>query len=82
MIDTSSDNQEERLRYSAAYPTGRELMLEPRYGCAVESFAFGGEPRRGEPEGPARGRARAQAGATNRLQVIVNRCNEEGVVLS
>ena len=24
MIDTSSDNQKERLRYSAAYPTGRE----------------------------------------------------------
>ena len=35
-----------RMRCSAAYPTGRELMLEPRYGCAGESSAFGGDPRR------------------------------------
>ena len=26
-----------RVRYSAAYPTGRERMLEPRYGCAGEA---------------------------------------------
>ena len=40
------------MRYSAAYPTGRELMLEPRYGCAGESFAFGGKPHEVRPEGP------------------------------
>ena len=41
-----------RVRYSAAYPTGRERMLEPRYGCAEESFAFGGKPHEVRPEGP------------------------------
>ena len=25
------------VKYSAAYSTGRELMLEPRYGCAEEA---------------------------------------------
>ena len=32
--------KEPHVRYSAAYPTGRERMLEPRYGCAEDSFAF------------------------------------------
>ena len=41
-----------RVRYSAAYPTGRERMLEPQYGCAGESFAFGGKPHEVRPEGP------------------------------
>ena len=41
-----------RVRYSAAYPKGRELMLEPLYGCAEESFAFGGKPHEVRPEGP------------------------------
>ena len=27
-------------------------MLEPRYGCAGESFAFGGKPHEVRPEGP------------------------------
>ena len=27
MIDTSSDSQKERMRYSAAYPTGRERAI-------------------------------------------------------
>ena len=27
-----------RMRYSAAYPTGRERMHEPRYGCAQEAL--------------------------------------------
>ena len=31
----SSNNM--RVKYSAAYSTGRELMLEPRYGCAGEA---------------------------------------------
>ena len=34
-----------KVRYSAAYPTGRELMLEHRYD-APEKLCFGGEPRR------------------------------------
>ena len=38
-----------RVRYSAAYPTGRERMLEPRYECAEESFAFGGKPHEVRP---------------------------------
>ena len=38
-----------RGRYSAAYPTGRERMLEPRYECAEESFAFGGKPHEVRP---------------------------------
>ena len=58
MIDTSSDNQKERLRYSAAYPTGRELMLAPRYD-APKKLASEGSLAEGEPEGPARGRARS-----------------------
>ena len=41
---------ESRVRYSAAYPTGRELMLEPRYGCARAAGV--GLPERSEPEGP------------------------------
>ena len=36
------------VRYSAAYPTGRELMLEHRYD-APEKLCFGGEPRRDAP---------------------------------
>ena len=39
-----------RVRYSAAYPTGRERMLEPRYGCARAAGV--GLPERSEPEGP------------------------------
>ena len=27
-------------RYSAAYPTGAERMLEPLYGCAEEAFVL------------------------------------------
>ena len=41
-----------RVRYSAAYPTGRERMLEPQYGCAGESSAFGGKPHEVRPVGP------------------------------
>ncbi len=40
------------MRYSAAYPTVRERMLAPRYGCAGESFAFGGKPHEVRPKGP------------------------------
>ena len=47
-----------RVRYSAAYPTGRELMLEPRYGCAGEAM-LRREAARSAPDGTARGRARA-----------------------
>ena len=47
-----------RVRYSAAYPTGRELMLEPRYGCAGEAM-LRREAARSAPGGTARGRARA-----------------------
>ena len=39
------------MRYSAAYPMGRERMLEPRYECAEESFAFGGKPHEVRPKG-------------------------------
>ena len=39
-----------RVRYSAAYPTGRERMLEPRNGCARAKGV--GLPERSEPEGP------------------------------
>ena len=38
------------VKYSAAYPTGRERMLEPRYGCARAKGV--GLPERSEPEGP------------------------------
>ena len=54
-----------RVRYSAAYPTGRERMLEPRYGCAEESFAFGGKPHEVRPEGP-QGAARERMHAHQR----------------
>ena len=47
-----------RMRYSTAYPKGRELMLEPLYGCAEEA-SLRREAARSAPEGPARGRARA-----------------------
>ena len=50
MADKKQENG--KVRYSAAYPTGRELMLEPRYGCAGESFAFGGKPHEVRQEGP------------------------------
>ena len=29
--------KEPHVRYSAAYPTGRELILKPRHGCAGEA---------------------------------------------
>ena len=65
-----------RVRYSAAYPTGAERRLEPRYGCALAPligirFADGlsaggyagvGLLERCEPEGTVRGRARAVCG--------------------
>ena len=47
------------MRYSAAYPTGRKRMLEPRYGCAEEALLRRGASPYGEPEGPSRGRARS-----------------------
>ena len=37
--------QDAKVGYSAAYPTGRELMLEHRYDTP-EKLCFGGEPRR------------------------------------
>jgi hypothetical protein len=46
------------MGYSAAYPTGRELMREPRYGCAEEAL-LRREAARSAPEGSARSRARA-----------------------
>ena len=48
-----------KVRYSAAYPTGRKHMLEPRYGCAEEALLRRVASPYGEPEGLARGRARA-----------------------
>ena len=48
-----------RMRYSAAYPTGRKHMLEPQRGCAEEALLRRVASPYGEPEGPARGRARA-----------------------
>ena len=39
------------VRSSAAYPMGRERMLEPRSECAEESFAFGGKPHEVRPKG-------------------------------
>ena len=38
------------VKYSAAYSTGRERMLEPRNGCARAKGV--GLPERSEPEGP------------------------------
>ena len=35
MMGKSSNNV--LVKYSAAYSTGRELMPEPRYGCAGEA---------------------------------------------
>ena len=40
-----------QVRYSAAYPTGRELMLEPGTD-APEKLCFGGKPHEVRPEGP------------------------------
>ena len=54
------------VRYSAAYPTGRELMLEPRYGCAGEAM-LRREAARSAPGGTARGRAGAYARAPVRI---------------
>ncbi len=39
-------------RYSAAYPTGRERMLEPRYGCAGEALLRRAASSKTSPEGP------------------------------
>ena len=47
-----------QMGYSAAYPTGRERMREPRYGCAEEAL-LRREAARSAPEGSARSRARA-----------------------
>ena len=47
-----------RVRYSAAYPTGRKLLLEPRYGCAEEALLRRVASPYGESEGPSRGRTR------------------------
>lgn len=49
-----------QVKYSPAYSTGRELMLEPRYGCAEEAL-LRREAARSASEGPARGRAGACA---------------------
>ena len=52
MMDTSSESKMNLVRYSAAYPTGRERMHEHRYD-APEKLCFGGEPRRmASPKGP------------------------------
>ena len=51
--------QSPKVKYSAAYSKGRELMLEPLYGCAEEALLRRGASPYGEPEGPSRGRARA-----------------------
>ena len=39
----------QRVKYSAAYSTGRERMIKSRYECAGESFAFGGKPHEVRP---------------------------------
>ena len=73
-----------RVRYSAAYPTGRERMLEPRYGCArapligirfadglsTGEYAGVGLPERSEPGGP-------QGAARERMLEHQCRCAEE-----
>ena len=60
-MNRSYDNsaQSPKLKYSAAYSKGRELMLEPLYGCAEEALLRRVASPYGEPEGPSRGRARA-----------------------
>ena len=41
-----------RVKYSAAYSTGRELMLEPLYGCAEEALLRRGASSKTSPKGP------------------------------
>ena len=41
-----------QVRYSTAYPTGRELMLEPRYGCAEEALLRRVASPKASPKGP------------------------------
>ena len=41
------------MGYSAAYPAGRERMLEPRYGCIGESSCVrSGASPKASPKGP------------------------------
>ena len=40
------------VRYSVAYPTGRERMLEPRYGCAEEALLRRVASPTASPKGP------------------------------
>ena len=40
------------VKYSAAYSTGRKLMLEPRYGCAEEALLRRGASSKTSPKGP------------------------------
>ena len=54
-----SNSESAQVKYSAAYSKGRELMLEPLYGCAEEALLRRVASPYGEPEGPSRGRARA-----------------------
>ena len=48
MSEASERTSEAKCPQGAA----RERLLEPRYGCAEESFAFGGKPHEVRPEGP------------------------------
>lgn len=53
-MNRSCENSAQRpkVKYSAAYSTGRELMLEPRYGCAEEALLRRGASPKASPKGP------------------------------
>ena len=61
------------MRYSAAYPTGRERMLEPRNGCAVEALLRRVASPKASPKGP-------QGAARERMLEPRNGCAVEALL--
>ena len=69
----SSRNETAAVRYSAAYPTGRERMLEPRYGCAEEALLRRVASPTASPKGP-------QGAARERMLEPRYGCAEEALL--
>ena len=53
-MNRSYDNSAKspKVKYSAAYSKGRELMLEPLYPCAEEALLRRGASPKASPKGP------------------------------
>ena len=68
-----------KVKYSAAYSTGRERMLEPRYGCAGEALLRRVASPKASPQGP-QGAARERRLEPRKNRQLTDSCSVYSVL--